>query len=41
MEKLIYLLVDFHDENPFIFWIWLFMFSLALFFFIVGLFGGK
>lgn len=41
MEKLIYLLVDFHDENPFIFWFWLFMFSLALFFFIVGFFGGK
>ena len=41
MEDLINFLVEFHDENPFIFWIWLFMFSLALFFFIVGLFGGK
>lgn len=41
MEKLIYLLEDFHDENPFIFWICFFMFSLGLFFMIVGLFGGK
>lgn len=41
MEKLIYLLKDFYDENPFIFWIWLFMFTLGLFFMIVGLFGGK
>ena len=39
MEDLINFLVDFRDESPFVFLLWLFMVSLALFFIIVGLFG--
>lgn len=41
MYDLINFLVEFHDETPFVFWWWLFTVSLALFFFIVGIFGGK
>lgn len=41
MDDLINFLVEFHDERPFVFWLWLFMVILALFFFIVGIFGGK
>lgn len=36
MEKLIALLVVFHNDSPFIFWCWLFILILSLFFIIVG-----